>query len=104
MAAMIVRTPRTMTMVERPLDLFDEFAREIWGTPSSMRIDMCEGKNELVVKAELSGVHKSNIEITLDGDMLNIRADKKEDTSEGITCYSCERTFGQLTRWPMPRT
>lgn len=98
MAALITRRPRSMTVVE-PLSLFDELTRE-WFSPSpSTPLDMFEQDDEFIIRSELPGVSKDSIDITLDGDMLNIRAEKKEDkVSEDAKYYACERTYGQISR------
>lgn len=99
MAAIITRRPSSLTIMERPMSLFDELTHE-WFSPSpTARLDMFEENDELVIKTELPGVSKDSIDITLDGDMLNIRVEKKEDkVSEDATYYTCERTFGQISR------
>lgn len=103
MPAIIVRSPRSITTMERPLSLFDELAEELWSswpfTRMPFRVDMIEDKDELIVKAELPGVSKDSLDISIDGDMLTIKAEKKlEEFSEDATYYTCERSFGKLTR------
>jgi HSP20 family protein len=108
MAAKINKTPRSITIVERPVSLFDELARDLWYSwpfrttfegMLSPRIDMFEEKDELVIKGELPSLKKEDFDITLDGDMLSIKAEKKEEkVSEDARYYSCERSFGQFVR------
>lgn len=109
MAAIITRTPRNMTVVERPLSLFDEMARDLWyswpfartyRTGLTPRIDMYEYEDELVIRAELPGVHKDNLDVSIDGDMLIIKGEKKEkeEVSENANYYFCERSMGSFTR------
>ncbi len=103
--AMMRRSVRTM---HRPWSYLDEMERiasgfwESWRpTPTVMapRTDIYEDREGLVVKAELPGIRKEDIDISLEGDMLNIRADKKEeDLPEDTTYYSCERCFGSFHR------
>ncbi|MBI2287602.1 MAG: Hsp20/alpha crystallin family protein [Chloroflexi bacterium] len=63
------------------------------------RLDMYEGKDEMVVKAELPGITKEDIDISLEGDSLNIKAEKKQESlAEDTTYYSCERYYGQYFR------
>jgi len=41
-----------------------------------MSLDAYEIKDEFIVKAELPGVQKENLDISLDGDMLRIEAQR----------------------------
>ncbi|MFC2003243.1 Hsp20/alpha crystallin family protein [Chloroflexota bacterium] len=60
---------------------------------------MYKEKDELVLKAELPGIKKGDLDIILEADMLTIRAEKKqEEVAEDATHYACERYFGQYTR------
>lgn len=62
-------------------------------------IDMWEEKNELVMKVELPGVKKEDIDVSLQGDCLTIKAERKqEELPEDSTSYICERCFGRFSR------
>ena len=115
MTAIIVRRSpsRALTAVEpyyRPmsfLDEFDRFAREAWEGwtpvtyPTSLTPRMCmyEEKDDLVMQAELPGIKKEDIDISLEGECLTIKAEKKqEEWAKDATCYSCERCFGLYSR------
>lgn len=112
MVAIIRRNPsRDLTMVEpfaiSLVDEVDRMARSIWEnwqpvvytTDLSPRIDMFEEKDELVMRTELPGIKKEDIDIQLEGDRLVIKAEKKEETlSEDTNYYTCERRFGQYQR------
>ena len=113
MNAIIKRGPTgALTMVRpfyRPFGLMDEverMARDIWdswrpvaSTSFMPRLDIYEEKDELVIKAELPGVRKQDLDINLEGDILTIKAEKKsEEIAEDATYYSRERHFGQFSR------
>ncbi|MFQ6121482.1 MAG: Hsp20/alpha crystallin family protein [Dehalococcoidales bacterium] len=112
MVAIIRRPTRALTAVEpfyRPVSLLDEMermARDIWeswpvtfSTNLTPRMDMYEDKEGLVIKAEFPGVKKKDLNISLEGDVLTIKAEKKQEkVAEEATYYSCERCFGQYTR------
>lgn len=114
MVAIIRRSPtRALTMVEpfyRPLSFLDEvemLARSMWdswrpvtfSTSLTPRTDIYEDKEGLVIKAEFPGVKKEDLNISLEGDALTIKAEKKEEkVAEDATYYSCERCFGQYSR------
>ena len=61
-------------------------------------------KENLVVKVELPGVEKDDVEITLDENALSIEAEKKhEEVTEGADYYTRERHFGRYSRLiPLP--
>ncbi|MFC2004878.1 Hsp20/alpha crystallin family protein [Chloroflexota bacterium] len=113
MTAIIRRNPdRRLTLFEpyyRPLNLLEEFetiAREAFdGGRSYFRagllhsLDVYREKDDLVVKAELPGIHKKDLDISLEDDVLTIKAEKKkEEVTEEATYYSSERHFGQYSR------
>ena len=93
----------------RPLSLFDEidrFTREMWDAwrPFTMEhslvphTDMYEENGQLVLKTELPGIDKKDLDVTLEGDRLNIKAEKKEEVKEDATHHTRERYYGQYFR------
>lgn len=60
--------------------------------------DMYEENDQLVMKTELPGINKEDINITLQGDRLTIKAEKKEAVVKDATCYARERQYGQYLR------
>ncbi|MDI6860791.1 MAG: Hsp20/alpha crystallin family protein [Caldisericia bacterium] len=69
--------------LRREIDrMFEEFIplrreREITFRPS---IDLIETDNEVILKAELPGLKKDNIEITVTEDEVHLKGEKKEET------------------------
>jgi len=109
MVAIVRRSPRrALRVMERPwgsLDDIEKLVSGLWeswapaATALTPRTDIIEKKDGLVVKAELPGVKKADLDITLEGDMLSIKAEKKEEKiTEDATYYRCERSFGQYMR------
>jgi len=114
LTAIIRRSPsRALTLVGpfyRPTRLIEELeamAREMWDTwrpvpfhgtlPYSL--DVYREKDELVVKAELPGIKKKDLDISLEDDVLTIKAEKKkEEVTEDTTYYTSERHFGHYLR------
>ena len=85
----------------RLLEEVEEMARSAFESSLTPTIDMYEEEKELVVKAEMPGIAKKDLDITLDGDVLTIKAEKKEEKEEGeegTTHYARERRFGQYVR------
>jgi HSP20 family protein len=107
MVALIRRSPNGVYAVRpffRTFNLLDEvedMARRAWDTSLTPRVDMYEEDNQVIVKAELPDIAKKDIDISLEDDVLTIKAEKKEETEEGekgTTHYTRERRFGQYVR------
>jgi len=65
----------------------------------SFRVDILDRDKELIVRAELPGVEKDDVEVTISGDRLMIEAERKfeeEETKE--TFYRHELGYGELMR------
>jgi HSP20 family protein len=64
-----------------------------------MDMDVHETKDELVIKADLPGIVRDDLRITLEEGTLRIEAEKKEEkTEDGMTWYMGERHFGKYSR------
>lgn len=106
MTAIIRRTPGRALAFYRPMSLLDEvdkLARGFWDNGFDAgfmpKLDMYEEKDELVVKTELPGVKKGDLEISLEDDVLTIKAQKtEEEVTEEATYYARERSFGEYSR------
>jgi len=62
-------------------------------------IEMYDRKNEIVLKAELPGVHKEDIDLTITKDSLTLKGEvKKEEEVKEEDYYACERSYGSFTR------
>jgi HSP20 family protein len=93
-------------------DLFREFGRSRrvrWDIPMALpsdafstdwlRVEMCERDQDVQVTAELPGVDKKDIEISLDRDRLILRGEKKsEQKRKGQNYYHVERYYGGFHR------
>jgi len=107
MVALVRRSPNggfALRPFFRPFSLLEEveaMARSAFETSLTPRMDMYEEEGELVIKAEMPGVRKKDLDISLDDDVLTIKAEKKEEKEEGekgTTHYTRERHFGQYIR------
>lgn len=93
---------------------FDDFRRR-FGLPSALAeeswwpfgtrtsgwgaLDVFDKDGEIVVKADLPGVDKSDVEVTLTGNRLTVRAHKKHEAEVKQEQYfRSERTFGEVAR------
>jgi HSP20 family protein len=86
-------------------DLFRTFlqpARSSRGQPQqqSFRLDVSENEKGYVVHAELPGVTKDDIQVTIDGHQVTIAAEVKRETErrEGERALHIERYAGSLFR------
>lgn len=88
-------------------DLFRGFApRPAWTdaeravTPAAIRVDVSEREGAYEVKADLPGVAKEDISVTVDGDVVSIAAEVKRqrEQKDGERVLKSERYFGRVAR------
>ena len=71
------------------------FGKGKWGP----KLDISEGRKDIIVKAEIPGIEAKDLDISIDGRRLNIRGEKKqEQTEEEETYYRVERSYGYFNR------
>ena len=96
----------TMLMVREYPGIFDEietlvdsFGTEEIVTELVPRVNMVEDKDELVVRLELPGIKREDIDVTVDGRTLLIKGEKKvPEFSKDAKYYTCEHYFGTFSR------
>lgn len=105
----VMRTPRN-PLVRRWGDdfdgLFENFLRPMGMIEESMnegltpRLDVVEHDNDFVLQAEMPGIKKDDIEITLENGVLTISGECKseKETSEGERVVRQERRYGKYVR------
>lgn len=92
-----------------PLSLMDEiedFTRQMWSAwrPAYLqdtvlpRTDMYEEKDELVLTTELPGIEQKDLDVTIEGDILTIKAEKKEEVADEAAHHARERFYGKYYR------
>jgi HSP20 family protein len=65
----------------------------------SFTADIFEEGNDVVVKADMPGVKKEDVDVSLSDDMITIRGEKKkEEKAERKDYYRAERAYGSFTR------
>lgn len=90
-------------------DAFDELFRGFFVRPVSFeapttaaqfRVDVTENENAYKVHAEIPGVKKDDISITIDGDQVAISAEVKheKDVKDGGRVLRSERYYGKIYR------
>ena len=72
------------------------------GAPATpqMKLDVTEDDKAYTIKAEIPGVKKEDIHISVDGNLVSISAEvkKESETKEGKKVVHSERYFGQVSR------
>lgn len=62
-------------------------------------VDMYDKADEIVVKAEVPGIDKKNIKISVSENVLTIKGEmKKEEEIKEEDYYYCERSYGSFSR------
>lgn len=84
----------------RGVSLFDD--RSGTGDVLALRepsLDLYEEKDQIVVKAELPGMTKDDIQVSIADNILTIRGEKrKEEEDSGKDYYHAERVYGAFVR------
>jgi HSP20 family protein len=87
---------------ERRFD--DMFGRPLLRLPVEERgwmpaVDVFEKADKFVVKAELPGMKEDDIDVSVVGDTLSIKGEKKTETEiKDEDYYRCERSYGSFYR------
>ena len=62
-------------------------------------IDVVEEKDRYIIKAELPGLSRDDVNVTLENNYLTIRGEKKHETEEkSANYYHKERAYGSFSR------
>lgn len=109
MALVRWRPFRELEMFRREIDrLFDEIFEREFPAPRRAReitrvfvpaVDMYEKPDEIVLKAELPGMNRDDINIELTEDAITISGEiKREEEVKEADYYCAERTYGRFSR------
>jgi len=104
--------PRWLSPFERMEEMFEEFFRRPFGRPwfpsfpklfeemrPSPTVDIFEDGDDIVVKSELPGMTKDDIEVNITEDTITISGEKKsEEKIERKNYYRLERSYGSFSR------
>jgi HSP20 family protein len=68
--------------------------------PAHFRVEVTEGEQAYTIRAEIPGVKKEDINISIDGDQIAISAEVKneKDAKEGERILRSERYYGKVYR------
>ena len=97
---------RDMWRVREEMDkIFNQFSsrtfdsEEIPEVDWSPRVDIAESKDAFIITAELAGMNKDDVKITMKDDILTIRGEKKsEKKCKDDNVHLCERRWGRFVR------
>ena len=79
----------------------DIFGRDIFRTAGEWvpQVDMSETKDELTVRAEVPGMDKDSLSVTLQDNVLILRGERKQETeAKSVTFHRLERSYGSFVR------
>lgn len=90
-------------------DPLDDFFRGFFVRPvemgmpveaPSIKIDVKEQEKAFLVHAEMPGINKEDIHVTIEGPMVSISAERKQEkeAKEGERVLRTERYFGKVSR------
>lgn len=100
------RPHRHLPIVQDEIDrAFDRLMRQ-WASPISFSeagwnpsVDVIETDAEIVVKAEIPGVNKEDIDLTVENNRMIISGEKKQEHEEkDDNYYLMERSYGSFRR------
>jgi len=80
----------------------EELTRSGWN-PS---VDIYEGKDQLVLEAELPGLKREDVEISIENNVITVKGERKlEKSEENGQYHRVERSYGSFTRsFALPNT
>jgi HSP20 family protein len=75
---------------------------EAWAPP----VDVFERNDHLVIRAEIPGVNKEDMDVRIENGVLTLRGERKQDTEiKEESAYRMERVFGTFGRsFSLPTT
>ncbi|HEX5092353.1 MAG TPA: Hsp20/alpha crystallin family protein [Burkholderiales bacterium] len=89
-------------------DLFGDFGKGFWvkplaypaGAEMSMKVDVKEDDKAYTVHADIPGAKKEDIQVDVDGNVVSLRAEMKQEKEEkqGEKTLYTERQYGMVSR------
>lgn len=101
-----VHPQNALTVLEQEMEHFMDkfFGRRAAPVSSeilvpSPDVEMLDKNDEVIVKAEVPGLDKPDIQVSVDGDLLTIKGEKKkEKETKEQDYYFCECAYGAFSR------
>lgn len=105
MALMAWKPFGELTTFRREMDrLFERFFGELPSLDISVvgwapRLDMTEAKDSVTIKAELPGLEAKDLDVSISGDTLTIKGEKRQEREERDEHHHLvERSYGAFSR------
>ena len=93
-----MRNPRNPKSREPGAQLFGEFADRLLGDHWQPDVDVFETEDAVVVRAELAGVRRDDLRVTVDGDLLRIRGRRGGGGATAVRLHQMEIATGPFER------
>lgn len=98
------------SLMHRSSDLLEDFLKDFPGfyirplhaessAPGPIRLDVKDTDSQYIIKAEVPGVNKEDIEVSIDGHQVTVKAEiKKEEIQKNESWLRTERHYGMTSR------
>lgn len=93
-----------MLMRTDPFRELDRFAQQVfgntgtWSRPTAMPMDAYRSGDEFVVSFDLPGVDPDAIELTVERNVLTVKAERRPTVASNVEMQVCERPLGVFSR------
>ncbi|MBX9398031.1 Hsp20/alpha crystallin family protein [Streptomyces sp. TRM72054] len=89
-----------MLMRTDPFHELDRLAQQVFGPtrPAAMPMDAYRSGDDFVVHFDLPGIDPETIELDVERNVLNVRAERRSPAPEGAEMIAAERPTGTFTR------
>lgn len=90
-----------MLMRTDPFREFDRLAQQVFGStarPAAMAMDAYQAGEDFVVHFDIPGVDPESIELEVERNVLNVRAERKPAAPENAEMIAAERPTGTFSR------
>lgn len=91
-----------MLMRSDPFRELDRLTQQVFGnatrTPAAMPMDAYRQGEQFVVHFDLPGVDPSSVELTVEKNVLTVKAERKAEFGQGTDVLVAERPTGQFSR------
>ncbi|MDX2936914.1 Hsp20/alpha crystallin family protein [Streptomyces ipomoeae] len=90
-----------MLMRTDPFREFDRLAQQVFGSsarPAVMPMDAYRSGDDFIVHFDLPGVDPESIDLDVERNVLNVRAERRSPAPDGAELIAAERPTGTFTR------
>jgi HSP20 family protein len=90
-----------MLMRTDPFREFDRLAQQVFGSaarPAAMAMDAYRAGDDFIVHFDIPGVDPETIELDVERNVLNVRAERRPPAPEGAELIAAERPTGTFSR------